>query len=303
MLEMKVLSPSDTNRVSPSHTIQGIKFFDNRDSCISHFKETPWTKRIVSFVQSFGTFFTDIFYRIRLVYSRTESQVNLVVNPRDFTKKRLVVCLHGLNRDPSQFNSILDEVQKRDLTNSDIFVPKLLQKGNATLDQIVDPIFKEIAKWEKPHGDKELVLVGISNGGRIARAIEARITALGNQQNIKKIQVVSIVGACKGSSLATLANKLHLSWLMSKNISKEMPTNSKSNNDLQTEWSMGLKNYPEIEHEYTFIASPHDWQIPNYDSTLPDVEGKKALYALVPGHGHNSIVNAAASAVAEIIFP
>lgn len=68
-------------------------------------------------------------------------------------------------------------MQKKDLSETDIFIPRVLQKGNAKLDEMVKPIVEEIVKWAKT-GKKELVLVGISNGERISRAIEAELSKL-----------------------------------------------------------------------------------------------------------------------------
>lgn len=75
---------------------------------------------------------------------------------------------------------------------------------------------------------------------------------------------------------------------------------SKKSKRLDQGWHAGLSKGP--EREYTFIASPHGWQVTNDDLSLMDVEGKKAKYAIVPGHGHNSVVNAVAKTVAEIVI-
>lgn len=79
-----------------------------------------------------------------------------------------------------------------------------------------------------------------------------------------------------------------------------MPTNSKRNKRLNQDWMNGLSNGP--IRDYTFIASPHDWPVTNYDSSLMEVSDQIARYAIVPRHGHNSIVNAVAKPVAEIIL-
>lgn len=287
--------------------IQGIKFFDNPASCIGNFEKTHWIKKAISLIQSFGTLFLYALNKINLTLRRVEAQMDplINVNTKGLSKKRLVVCIHGLNNNPSQFKKIVDEMQKNDLSKTDIFIPRVVEKGNAKLDEMVEPIFKEIKKWgttneEKENEEKELVLVGISNGGRIARAIDAKISKLGNSSNVKKLRFVSIVGACKGSDLAKRANEVGLSWVMSKNISEEMPTNSSRNIQLDQEWSNELQN--DLTREYTFIASPHDWQVTNYSSSLMKVSDHKAHYAIVPGHGHNSIVNGAAKTLARIIL-
>lgn len=288
--------------LQPTSEIQGIKFFDNAPACITHFEKAHWTKKAVSLIQSFGTLFICSLNKLSLILRRVDAQMDPLTNTktRNLSRKRLVVCIHGLNSNPSQFEKIINEMQKKDLSGTNVFTPRVLQKGNATLDEMVKPILEEIVKWAKTSNEKELVLVGISNGGRIARAVEAELAKSESNGNIKKLRFVSIVGACKGSSLVNLANKLGLSWLMSKNISQEMPTGSSRNKRLNQEWTKGLTKGP--AREYIFIASPHDWQVTNYDSSLMDADKQNARYAIIPGHGHNSIVSAASKTVAEIIL-
>lgn len=287
--------------LQPVSEIQGVKFFDNASACISHYEQTHWTKKTMSLVQSYGTLLVHAVNKISLILHGVNSQIEQLTNThaRTLSKKRLIVCIHGLNSNPLQFKKIVDEMQKRELSDTDIFIPHVLQKGNAKLDEMVQPIFDEIAKWAKTSGQKELVLIGISNGGRISRALEAKLAKLDNSP-IEKLRFISIVGACKGSSLVNFVNKIGLSWLMSKNISEEMPTDSIRNQQLNQDWMAGLSNVP--SREYTFIASPHDWQVTNYNSSLMEVNSQNARYAILLGHGHNSIVNAVAKTVVEIIF-
>lgn len=273
---------------NPVLEIQGVSFFNTARSCISHF-EAHWVKKALSLIISFGTLFAYALHKFFI--RRMTAEIEPLTQERHLAKNRLVVCVHGLNDNPSQFTKIVEEMRKENLSETDIFIPQVLQKGNAKLDEMVQPIFDEIAKWANTPGEKELVLVGISNGGRISRALKVKVANL----PIKKLRFVSIVGACKGSSLANLANKIGLSRLMSKNISEEMPTTSKRNQQLNQDWEESLSR----ECEHTFIASPHDWQVPNYDSSL--MEAPNARYAIISGHGHSSIVHAAAPIVAKII--
>ena len=289
--------------LQPISEVQGVIFFDNPSSCISHFEKTHWTKKAISLIRSFGTLLAYALNKTSLFLYRVDARMDPLTNTNivGLSKKRLVVCMHGLNNNPTQFKKILDEMLKKELSETDIFIPRVLQKGNAKLDDLVKPIFEEIIKWAIAPGEKEeLVLLGISNGGRIAREIEAKIARWEGNANIKKLRFVSIVGACKGSSLVNFANKIGLSRLMSKNISEEMPADSLRNQQLQQDWMDALSVGP--TREYTFIASPHDWQVTDYESSLCEVYGQSARYAIVPGHGHNSIVNAVAKSVAEIIL-
>jgi hypothetical protein len=109
------------------------------------------------------------------------------------------------------------------------------------------------------------------------------------------------VGACQGSSIVNLAKKCHLSWLLDKNTAEEMPVGSERNTTLEADIKNGEVSC-QIQKEYTFIASPHDWLVPNFSSTLLEKENFSARYAIVPNHGHCSIVDEVAESVAEIIF-
>lgn len=282
--------------------IQGVPFFDTPEHCIAHFEALPLHKRmwscLSSFLTSIKSYCSDKLslqvHRFRKIQS-----AHSVVPEEGFSQKKLVVCLHGLSNGPKQFDSIMRELFRRGPVGMDLFIPPILEAGNAKLDDMVQPIFEQIRKWSQTEGDKELVLVGISNGGRIARALEAR---LGPLTSIKKIHFISVVGACQGSSLVNWMARLHLSWLVGKNIREEMAVDSPRNQQLNAEWMSSLTT--SALKEYTFIASPHDLTVPNYDSTLaavPSLPGITARYALLPGHGHHSMQEAAAKAVAEII--
>lgn len=281
--------------------IQGIPFFDNPSSCIAHFTEAPWTEKVQSCVTSYTTLARFAKQKIATILQSSEPEISDHRAGQGFAKKRLIVCIHGLNSNPSQFNTIIDQLQKKNLSETDIYIPAVLERGNARLDDMAKPIFDEIAKWAKLMGAKELVLVGISNGARIARAVEVALLQSENRGNIQKMRVISIVGASRGSTLANLANSLSLCWVMSEPISREMPTDSERSVKLHQDWTAALNHAPELKRDYTFFASPHDWQVPNFNATLSEVAHHKARYALVRGHGHNSIVDAVASAVAEII--
>lgn len=286
---------------NPISDFKDVKYYDHPSTCISDFDKTPWSKKTVSLLQSLGNTLLYFLYKISLVFNRVEAQMKPLseLGEQNYSKKKLVVCIHGLNNNPSQFKIIVDELQNKNLTDTAIFVPQVLLKGNAKLDEMVKPIYKEIKKWAKTGDDNELVFVGISNGGRISRELIAKLANSGHSEKINKIRFISIVGACKGTPLVNLVNKLGLSRLISKNIAEEMPVDSKRNQQLDRDWLEGLSKGP--KREYTFFASPHDWVVTNYDSTLMAVEKQNAQYAIVPGHGHNSIVNAVSKAVADVI--
>ena len=289
-----------------------IKFYDSVRECITNFEQLSIIKKITSIIMSYVNFFR---FHIKESYSDTQNDSQsidkYILEPSLRTlsngngRDKLIVCLHGLGRDYCQFNELIRELEKTNLANTTIYIPNIIEKGSAKLDSMIEPIVKEIQLWaiNDKYRDKfhELILIGISNGGRIARAIEANISII---SNIKKIHFVSIVGACNGSSTADLANKLGLSFLVSKAISEEMPTRSARSIQLNNDWINSFNNCTNINREYTFIASPHDFHVPNKSSTLMEVPAQANVitrYAIILNHGHLSIVDAVAKSITDLI--
>jgi hypothetical protein len=284
-------------------TIHGISFFPDPHSCIAHFNDASMIQKGCSGLQSYGTILEYSIVNVASFFNEAEAQMveYTKVPPSGFFKRKLVVLLHGLGSNPSQFKPLVAEIEGKGLQDADVYIPYILQKGHAELDAMVQPIFEVIKGWSRTGLGKELVLVGISNGGRIARALEVHLDSL---ETVDTFKFVSIVGACRGSSLVGLANRLGLSWVLSANISKEMSPDSARIMQLDREWEEAFNRPLRCTRQYTFIASPHDWQVPDYDSTLPEIpprEDVRANYAIVPGHGHISIVRAVAQAVAALV--
>lgn len=285
-----------------STKLETIQFFNHSSDCISHFTKTPWHGKAIYFLHSCLRHLFFLFSRAVLIAKNAESQMKIFSKiDEQSTKNRLAVCIHGLNGNTYEFKKIYESMSGR-LDHTDVYMPRVKEKGNAKLDELSAPILEEIVKWGQGPGERELVLIGVSNGARISRAVEASLSKSKNLGNIKKLKVISIVGANKGSSTANLAHRLGLSWLLSKNIAEEMPVNSKRCKQLTSDWEEGIKDSPELIRDYTFIASPHDWMVPGYKSTLPSVLNQNARYAILPGYGHNSIVDAASKTVADIIL-
>lgn len=217
-------------------------------------------------------------------------------------KKTLIVFLSGLNGTPSIFDEHILEIIQEDLNDIDIFVPNVLKRGFASLDDILPSILHEIQTWAKIPGDKKLVLVGISNGARIARGLDAALGTNNGWANIKKLQFISIVGACRGSYAVNVINKLKLSFILNSSLKKEMPVGCQRMIKLEKDWLEGLSQSPQVRREYIFIATPHDWLVPNFDSTLLRVPLENAQYAIVGNNGHFSIIIRSAKMIRKIIF-
>lgn len=280
-------------------SIEGVTFFNNPDDCIKDFEKSLLWK-IASTVYSWGTTIAYIVdKKISSLFGQFSLDASINTGDKELTKNRVVLCLPGLNSTVMQYKKIVPELLKEDLSDTDLLMPPVLEQGNGTLTVMMDDIFHKIRAWASSGGEKELVLVGISNGGRIGRALVAELAKTENLQ-VKKVHFIPIVGACKGSEAINKVNELGLKCLVSKNIAEEMPVGSLRNKELDSAWDEAVKS-GRFQLQCTFIASPHDWHIPNYSSTLMETPGVRARYALVPGHGHLSIVYAVGKVVAKVI--
>jgi hypothetical protein len=273
--------------------------------CIASYQVFSCCDRLAYLLKSYQTFFSYVIEDYRADNSLHSHKILPLtdLSDRELTKNKLVVLLCGLSSSPYTFKKLIDQTEKKDLKEFDVYIPKVVNKGFTSLDEATNPIFLEIKKWACRDGAKELVLVGESNGARIARALDAQLSKPENIHNIKKINIISIAGACQGSYVVNVANMLSLKCLINPFIYSEMSTNSIRTRKLNEDWLVGLENTPEVSRRYYFIAGSHDWLVPNYDSTLFDVPDGLGFYTIFPGHGHLSIVDESAELVSDLIFP
>lgn len=288
-------------------SIQGIKFFSTEDACIKHYEKESFCSKVYYVAMTALNEIKYLFEKVwnALTCAKDSMEIYSEMKPAGRAKNKLIVCLHGLNNRPGHFTHMAYELNQSDMSQTALFIPKIKEKGHAQLDEMVDPIVEEIEHWARfgpsMGCDKELVLVGISNGGRIAKAIEAKLALEKKFYAVNKLRFVSIVGATKGSSMASLANRLGLSCLMKPAISKEMPFECERMKKLDQEHRDGVALTSDIDRKYVFFASPYDLMVPDRKSTLPSLNGIDARYALLPGHGHESIVKAVSRCAASMI--
>lgn len=283
--------------------IQGVTFFNDRNTCIANYNKTSGITYAAQIIKNLGNTFIYAGSLIWQHYTEKSVVTDFTTVPAGgFSKQKLAIFLHGRSSHPGQFDGIVKELLGKPSSDMHIYVPNILKKGKAKLDDMVAPILVEIERWVKNNHDKplELNVIGISNGGRIARALDAK---LGNIKNITKFRLVSIAGACKGSMMANIANTIGLGSVVGEDIRVEMPVNSARNKKLDADWKASIEASPERQRHYVCLAAGLDFHVPNFSSTLLEVPNSKATvqYGILTDHGHNSIVSASAKAVASIV--
>jgi hypothetical protein len=102
------------NKPSPK-VMDGLSFFEKPLDCIEEFENRSCLSKVASSFMSFVTFIFYLIYKIKLIFRCIESEMRPLahIEVSSLPKKRLIVCLHGLNNNPSQFKKLFDELQKR----------------------------------------------------------------------------------------------------------------------------------------------------------------------------------------------
>src|SRR6516164_495687 len=92
-----------------------------------------------SLAVSYITLLKHVFYDLRMRFSSMSEELYALshTDGRKLSKKRLIVCLHGLNNSPRHFAHLFAELKKENLSGTDIYIPPILEKGGAALDDMV----------------------------------------------------------------------------------------------------------------------------------------------------------------------
>lgn len=204
-------------------------------------------------------------------YNEPENKYN--VFPEDADK--IVIMLHGMNGAPSQFKFHVEELERRD-PQIKFFIPFILNRGMASPEECGDLILSQI----KVKPNMKIVIVGISNGGRIGMYLYSKFAEHGID-----LYLTTLGSPIKGTMTADLMIKTKLYWLSNYKweILSQLGFNSETNQNL-------IKACEQIEgfNEKTlFYVSRNDMIIYPYNCGF--LEGHE--YKLKDGFGHNSLVH------------
>jgi len=255
-----------------------------------------------------STIFHELAYVIKTGYKNfisLEKPKHFDLVPHD-GKDGLVVFFHGLNGKPSVWNNHLDLfkklAEKNEETSLAFYTPIVPNKGHCTLTDVgIDTIVENIERWISLHPNKPVVLLGQSNGSRVALEIETRLRERAPRTPVS----LSLTGpVLYGTSLINkITEKLSIDRLSKFSFGlltpvsiKELRQGSDSSKKLLQN---ARKNLPEgcAERRYRMYAPVMDSHIWEKGSALPILNAnneilKNEKHYLVPRYGHNSIVNA-----------
>jgi triacylglycerol esterase/lipase EstA (alpha/beta hydrolase family) len=204
------------------------------------------------------------------------------VNGED--SSQLIVLIHGLNSSPlcwSKYIQKLSECKK----STSYFAPYVYKKGYCKLKKASQPIFEVIQKYAHQHPHNPIILVGHSNGARIAQYIERNLDA-------KNITLVSIAGPHLGSKLVNWTTFLSLnsSLGISDSMANELMYNSEWAKRKLIKWQKNSVEHVDKVGKRIFIASADDLRIFPNSTSFPNLPN--STYLLISGESHVTIVDA-----------
>lgn len=190
----------------------------------------------------------------------------------------LYVLIHGLGGHPSAWNGYMKDIEENN-PQADLLVPHVSKRGNCSLEEAAEPILKAIQDYAKTFPKNPVILIGTSNGGRIAAHLSSLL-----QKEVERLKVCSIAGVFFGTEVIDLLNKF--SWISQlfycKDILEDLSFGSEQAQKM-------LEDLKETTHSFHFWATHDDTRVLPVSSCLPKIE--QAEYQVLTSVDHTRIVD------------
>ncbi len=197
-------------------------------------------------------------------------------SPDGLNKKGLIVFLHALDHPTGMWKEYIEYMNS--YNEYDIWVPVVKSHGNtdiySALNGLVGPLKSYLTRWPS----RPVVLIGSSNGARLALSLEVFFRDFPN-----KMLIVSISGLFQGT------NRLWLRWMFTNSqFYKEYQYQSSDCLQLLSKAREPLRR-PELR-QHIFYGSGKDVAVVPLNSSYP-VLGLREEFLYLPEEGHVSVVN------------
>jgi hypothetical protein len=238
------------------------------------------------------------------VFSPVNKYSSLNIEKTD--KKALLIFFHGLNGEPSVWNNHIMKFENLAKSfpefNVDLFTPDVPKKGHCTLDDSkLVFLYEKIGAWTKKNPGKPVILFGQSNGSRIALYAETWLRERAPRTPVHLSLTASVLFGT--SHIQSLKDNISLEnldtltlGLLTPIACQELALGSSSSKNLLHRVRLPLGDNV-AERYYRKYCALHDSHVNERGSSLPifNVNGrqknKKEKDYLIPGYGHNSLLN------------
>lgn len=177
----------------------------------------------------------------------------------------LFVILHGINEKEMTFRIYLSHICAGIPDRVDVYAPMIKQHHNGRLFSYSSKVLEEVGRWKEEHRDGNIVLLGLSNGGRIASYIESRL----DEPRVDKIKVITVGSPLKGTDV--------LNYIPSYIAKMKVGVHA------YDEFYTGFSYYKEGERYVHFASSTDQFVFPVSKTSFE----KESI--VLDGYGHTSL--------------
>lgn len=163
--------------------------------------------------------------------------------------RRLLIVIHGLDANLAHFTHIVNKFQY--IVNADyVYAPYFKQENAGNLYKVTSDNFNEeiIKIQDKLTNDSEIIIIGLSNGGRIAMMLAKILAKMLAKMLVEKVNIIvfTIATPLKGSNIVKYLPKSLAIKKLGIDLYNELTSNSIDNNELIKTFK-SLNNYNNIK--------------------------------------------------------
>jgi hypothetical protein len=205
----------------------------------------------------------------------------------------LCLFLHGLKASAKQWEAYTRQFSTH-FPNTHYIAGSVFERGNCFLEEAGDPFIELIEDYLQKFPGKSIILIGTSNGSRIASYIEVNLKPelLKNSQ----LKVFSIAGVHGGTVLIDLAHRMGCAGMLGLHpaITSDFSCNSERTLSLVSQWRERQKIWQvqrtEVSHH--FFITTEDELVRPLSSSFPRLKlTPLENYHVVHGESHETIVD------------
>lgn len=187
-------------------------------------------------------------------------------------RSTLAVVLHGLNGSPADMRTYTDHLEDW----CAVYCPAISYGGNMSCKATAATVWPVIEKHLEKHPDALVVLVGLSNGGRLAAQLDIWLRM--HSPHTPAV-VYTIVCPFKGTFMINLLGRAgEYTGVYSHRVFEEMRYDSKVAQELVQALRAPLP--PNCRRKYILVAAKRDLIVVPYCSALPSLEHNETTITL-----------------------
>jgi len=222
-------------------------------------------------------------------------------HPEARENQGLILFIHGWKGLPHNWHEYLIKI-KRDRLGFCCLAPHVISEGNCSLEEAAKPLLAIVKDYAVKNPCKPIVLIGTSNGGRIAMHLESQLAV--EDLDGRCFSLVSLAGVHYGTKFVDYLTSCNMVWTsqMDSHILEDFSWQSQMATECLGDWreKQLIWRANGIQASHLFCVTTEDGQVYPLSCSLPrpPLEAIDCCnYRVYHGENHLSIVPAACNDV------